>query len=123
MHIAARLRGGSALLLSCCSKALRLAALATHAWEQRLQSELGFTAAGVARWQEGCRSPTVDGLGLGVGPALALVDCYLYVTEKHEAVEVEALRQVRVRVSVSVSVSVRVRVRVRVRARIRVRKG
>ena len=106
MHIAARLRGGSALLLSCCSKALRLAALATRTWEQRLQSELGFIAAGVARWQEGCRGPTVDGLGLGVGPALALVDCYLYVTEKHEAVEVEAARKAETETSCSVKISI-----------------
>ena len=58
VHIAAQLRGKPALFLSRCSRSLRAAALATHAWEQRLQWELGLTPAGVARWQERAATPT-----------------------------------------------------------------
>ena len=79
VHIAALLRGKPALALSSCCKPLRTAALTLHAWEQRLQWELGFTPAGISRWQQGRRG--------------SLVGCFLYCSDKHEALEVAALRQ------------------------------
>ena len=74
-----RMPGLAALALGACSKLLREAALGDHSWRERLRWELGFTAAGAARWPG---SP---------------VSAFLYTTLKHEPLEVSELRRMPVR--------------------------
>ena len=77
--LAERMPGLAALALGACSKLLREAALSDHSWRERLRWELGFTAAGAARWPG---SP---------------VSAFLYTTLKHEPLEVSELRRMPVR--------------------------